>query len=109
MINLPQSTDIERFKQLLAKLLIATPEKFQQVERVLDPRIRDEKQVPLTGPLLIGMGDAAKFLGVSRATLWRMIKAGKVQPVEVLPGSNRVRRADILAFVGERRDVVPPQ
>ena len=47
------------------------------------------------GPLLMGMGDAAAFLGVSRPTLWRMIQAGKVEKVELFPGSHRVRREDL--------------
>ena len=35
-----------------------------------------------------------------RATLWRMIKAGALQKIEVLPGSFRLRRADLEAIVG---------
>ena len=50
-------------------------------------------------PLLLGMGPAAKFLGVSRGTLYRMIQAGKLKRVEILPGSSRVRREDIEAIV----------
>jgi predicted site-specific integrase-resolvase len=48
------------------------------------------------------MSAGATLLGVSRATLWRMIKVGKVTKVEVLPGSFRVRRADIEAIAGAR-------
>jgi excisionase family DNA binding protein len=43
------------------------------------------------------MGAGARLLGVSRATLWRMIRAGRLDKVEVLPGSFRVRRADLEA------------
>jgi excisionase family DNA binding protein len=43
----------------------------------------------------MGMGAGAKYLGVSRATLWRMIRIGKLKKVEVLPGSFRVRRSDL--------------
>jgi predicted site-specific integrase-resolvase len=46
----------------------------------------------------MGMSASAKFLGVSRATLWRMIKAGLLQKVEVLPDSFRLRRADLEAI-----------
>jgi excisionase family DNA binding protein len=45
------------------------------------------------------MAASAKMLGVSRPTLWRMIRAGKLKKVEVLPGSHRLRRADLEAFV----------
>jgi len=51
-----------------------------------------------TTALPYGMPSAAKFLGVSRATLWRMTKAGQLAKVEVLPGSFRVRRADLQAI-----------
>jgi len=48
----------------------------------------------------LGMGAGAKLLGVSRATFWRMIKAGRLTKVEVLPDSFRVRRADVEALAG---------
>ena len=66
--------------------------------------LRGEAVVPShkRGPLLMGMGDAAAFLGVSRTTLWRMIQAGRIEKVEILPGSHRVRRADLERFVDDR-------
>ena len=36
------------------------------------------------------------LLGVSRATLWRMIKEGSLQKVELYHNSFRLRRADIM-------------
>jgi excisionase family DNA binding protein len=53
---------------------------------------------PKTGALLMGMGAGAEFLGVSRTTLWRLIREGQLQKVEVLPGSYRVRREDLEAI-----------
>ncbi len=47
------------------------------------------------GPLLLGMGAAAKLLGVSRATFWRVLQAGRIGKVELFPGSCRVRREDV--------------
>lgn len=47
------------------------------------------------GPLTLTMTDAAKTLGVSRATLWRMVKAGILRPVEVMSGTLRIRRDDL--------------
>jgi excisionase family DNA binding protein len=78
----------------LMRFLQATPEQREAIDRIFDGRT-DVKPAALTGPLLLGMGAGAKLLGVSRATLWRMIRAGKLAKVEVLPGSYRVRRADV--------------
>ncbi|MCE9614785.1 MAG: helix-turn-helix domain-containing protein [Lentisphaerae bacterium] len=50
---------------------------------------------PTVGPLLLGMGAASRYLGVSRSTLWRVIKAGTMEKVELFPGSYRVRRTDL--------------
>lgn len=54
--------------------------------------------------LLMGMGAAAGFLGVSRTTLWRMIRGGQIAKVEVLPGSFRVRRADLEAIAAAKEN-----
>jgi excisionase family DNA binding protein len=87
----------------LIQFLQATPEQQELVGGILDGR-SDSKPSPLIGPLLLGMGAGAKLLGVSRATLWRMIKAGKLTKVEVLPGSFRVRRTDIEALAGSHSE-----
>ncbi len=52
-----------------------------------------------SGPLLLTMGEAAGLLNVSRATLWRTIKSGRLQKVELYPGAFRLRRADVVALV----------
>jgi excisionase family DNA binding protein len=59
---------------------------------------------PVTGPLLMGMGEAAQFLGISRPTLWRMIQAGRVEKVELFPGSNRLRRLDLEELAMRRKE-----
>jgi excisionase family DNA binding protein len=87
----------------LMRFLQATPEQQAAIERILDGKMEAPRPVP-TGPLLVGMGEGAKLLGVSRPTLWRMIKAGRLVKVEVLPGSFRLRRHDLEAFVGERSE-----
>ncbi len=81
-------------EERLKKLLNASPEQLGAIDVVLERRSIDP--LPTTqGPLLMGMSASAKFLGVSRATLWRMIRAGSLQKVEVLPGSFRLRRTDL--------------
>ena len=78
----------------MLKILQASPEMQAEIDRILEGKFPARMQMP-TGPMLLGMTPASKLLGVSRATLWRMIKAGRLGKVEVLPGSFRVRRADI--------------
>ena len=88
----------------LLKFLQATPEQQAAIDRILDGKM-EPPAPPMTGPLLLGMGDGAKLLGVSRATFWRMIKAGRLAKVEVLPGSFRVRRADVEGIAGANQKV----
>jgi predicted DNA-binding transcriptional regulator AlpA len=86
----------------LKKLLDASPEQLAAIDVILERRIA-ETFSPTQGPLLLGMSASAKLLGVSRATLWRMIKAGLLQKVEVLPGSFRLRRADLESVAAGRQ------
>jgi excisionase family DNA binding protein len=83
----------ERLKRLFA----ASPEQMGAIDGILEPGMQ-EKKAESAGPLLLGMTASAKLLGVSRATLWRMIQRGLLQKVEVLPGSFRLRRADLEAI-----------
>ena len=41
------------------------------------------------------------MMGLSRATLWRLFKEGRLEKVELYPGSYRVRKADILTLIKE--------
>ena len=77
-------------------LLAADEDRRRALLRVLhgDAVVRSEER----GPLLLSMGAAAQLLGVSRPTLWRMIQAGRLEKVEVLPGSYRIRKSDLEAL-----------
>jgi len=87
----------------LLKFLQAPPEIQAEIDRILEGRTPAPHSEPPTGPLLMGMSASAKFIGVSRATLWRMCRSDRLQKVEILPGSFRLRRSDLLALVGEKR------
>lgn len=78
----------------LLRLMSSTHEQLEAIDRILEGKAEMPSPAP-SGPLLLMMGDGAKLLGVSRATVWRMIKIGKLEKVEILPGTFRVRRADI--------------
>jgi predicted DNA-binding transcriptional regulator AlpA len=90
----------ERLKRLFA----ASPEQIQAIDGTLESGVQ-KKTVAATGPLLMGMTASAKLLGVSRATLWRMTKGGLLKKIEVLPGSFRIRRADLEAIAAGQKEV----
>lgn len=83
--------------ELLAAMVAATPEQKDAALKALRGELPAAGR-STTGPLLLGVGAGAKFLGVSRATLWRTVRAGKLQKVELFPGSFRVRREDLEAL-----------
>jgi predicted DNA-binding transcriptional regulator AlpA len=91
----------ERLKRLFA----ATPKQLRAIDDIFESGIC-EKPVATPGPLLLGMSASAKLLGVSRATLWRMTNLGLLQKVEILPGSFRLRRADLEAIAAGQKKVI---
>ncbi len=58
-------------------------------------------------PLLLNQKEAAKLLGISRVTLWRMTKAGYFLPVEILPGTSRYRFEEVEAVSRLGKDARP--
>jgi excisionase family DNA binding protein len=82
-------------EERLKRLFEASSEQIGAIDNILEGK--NQKTAQTVGPLLMGMAASAKFLGVSRTTLWRMISEGRLQKVEVLPGSFRLRRADLEA------------
>jgi len=72
--------NIDKTGELLKAILTASEDRKDQALRFLRGEIETPK--PLTGPLLLGMGAGAQFLGVSRATLWRILRAGTIKRVD---------------------------
>jgi excisionase family DNA binding protein len=62
---------------------------------------------PSEGPLLMRVGEAAKHLGVSRATLWRACNAGRLKRVELFHGCYRLRRIDLETLAARYSDGPP--
>ena len=83
----------------MKRVLTADPDQLAGIDAILSGERPAE--MPDSGPLLLGLGASAKLLGTSRATFWRMLKAGRLPKVELLPGSFRIRRRDIEALVGD--------
>lgn len=92
-------TDTDKTALLLQAILAAPPEAKDGALRLL----RGELTPPTpaqTGPLLLTMGSAAALAGISRSSLWRMIRMKKIAPVEILPGTFRVPRIAIERIAG---------
>ena len=70
------------------------PDLAETVADILDGRL-DPTHVVADEPLLLTMTAAAKLLGVSRVTLWRMVKDGDIRPVQITPNVFRIRRQDL--------------
>ena len=90
-------TDIE--KRLL-KIIAASAEQLAAIDGILDGKTAAPPEPP-KGPLLMMIKDAAALLGVHRTTIWRLMEAGRLEPVELL-GGLRVRRADVEGLAGGR-------
>ncbi len=87
----------------LIKFLQAPADVQAQIDCILDGKPPPKSETTTTGPLLMGMSEGARFLGVSRQTLWRRSKLGLLERIEILPGSFRVRRADLEAIAAGRK------
>ncbi|MGC8876948.1 helix-turn-helix transcriptional regulator [Thermus sp.] len=54
---------------------------------------------PLEGKLLLTIREVAQALGVSRMTVYRLIRAGRLKRVYPTPRSARITRESLLAFL----------
>ncbi len=87
---------------LIRAVFTATDEAKERALPILQGRDGSPSRPQDSSPLLLSMGEAASLLHISRATLWRTIKSGRLQKVELYPGAFRLRRADIIALVNPR-------
>ena len=85
--------------EVIQAVFSATPESKSRALLILQGKEPIPDPAPATRPLLMGMTESAKLLGVSRATLWRMVKDGRLTKVEIYHNAFRLRREDILALV----------
>ena len=84
--------------RLIQAVFTATDDAKESALEILEGRAISSSE-SLSDPLLLQMGDAAKLLNISRATLWRMIRAGRLNKIEIYPNAYRLRRSDILDLV----------
>lgn len=82
-------------EEVVAAAFPATPE-----NRYLALLSLQGKPLPIEDnePLLLTMGESCELIPCSRATLWRIIKAGRLSKVEIYPNAYRLRRSDVVAL-----------
>ncbi len=82
-------------EQVIKALFGATPERKSRALLILEG---EEIPFRIDEPLLLTMGEACELIPCSRATLWRIVKKGRLEKVELYPGAYRLRRSDVIAL-----------
>ncbi len=80
---------------LMARLLTATPSELKKIEAVFT----GEGATDPGDRRLLSIAQAARALNVSRTTVWRLLRDGRLSCVELRKGSRRIPSAAITAFV----------
>lgn len=83
------------------------PDITEAISDLLEGRLAMNQTVSADEPLLMTMTAAANLLGVSRVTMWRMVKTGILKPVEITPRVFRMSRHDIKKFVDRHSKYLP--
>jgi len=100
-MNLIGRVAMSAIEDLMSAALTAPEARRAEALRVLRGEVAAAPSPRSEGPLLLAMGKAAQYMGVSRPTMWRMIRDGRLEKIEVLAGSFRMRRADLDRYVEE--------
>lgn len=83
-------------EERIRALLDATPDKLAAVDAALTGKGRTDRP----SLRLYRMGEAAQETGLSRVTLWRAIRDGRLKVVEIREGSFRIPECELRQFVG---------
>ena len=82
-------------EEVIGRVLKATPEQLSAVMSALD-----QKNIAVTQDRkLLNSTQASKILGVSRTTVWRLAKEGKLKTIETRLGRRRIISQSITDFV----------
>jgi excisionase family DNA binding protein len=82
---------------MIARLLNATPAELKKVAAVFNGEATEQAEV--ADRKLLSIQQTAAAMGVSRTTVWRLLKAGRLPFIELRPGSRRVPSAAITELV----------
>ena len=85
-------------EQRMTLLLAATPDVLRRVDRVLTGEPTEGATDPGDRRLL-SIAQAADALGVSRTTVWRLLRDGRLPFIELRKGSRRIPSEAITALV----------
>jgi excisionase family DNA binding protein len=95
---MPTITPLFDDKTRLGLILNSTPDRLALIDAVLHGQdIRTG-----TSLRLLRMSQAALETGLSRSTLWRAVRDGRLRAVEVRRGSHRIPEAELRRFVEGR-------
>jgi excisionase family DNA binding protein len=90
-------TQPDQTTELLHAILSATADQRLSALRLLKGKATTtEAELPL----LYSVTEAAARLNISRCSVWRAIRAGRLKKIELYPGFERLRRADVEALAG---------
>ena len=78
--------------------LAQIPEGDPRLDRVAAALADKPEPEPPASIRLLRMGQAAAETGLSRCTLWRAIKDGRIKAVEVRRGSHRIPLSELQRF-----------
>jgi excisionase family DNA binding protein len=80
---------------LMARLLTATPSELKKIEAVF----AGETPTEPGDRRLLSIQQAADALGISRTSVWRLLRDGRLPFIELRKGSRRIPSEAITAFV----------
>jgi len=81
----------------MTMLLAASPDTLRRVDRVLTGEPTETKTDPGDRRLL-SIAQAARALNLSRTSVWRMLRDGRLPFIELRPGSRRIPSAAVTEF-----------
>lgn len=84
-------------EERIRKMLNATDEQLVALDAALMGKATPQTPASLR---LLSMGEAAVAMGVSRCTVWRMVRDGALKAVEIRPGSRRIPENELRRFAG---------